>query len=170
MKIPLITPILILLAATAPLRAESKHTAEYFLTTPGQFVDQTISLDVAFVKPVHWVSPNADFQFFHAMTIDRTDKKPGGEILVAVKTTDAAAFARKYGTDFDGKNDSNPLKGQFLAGGEKGRMRVYLVDATGELKSLIESGDLQLPAPPEGDGGERGGPRPPRGQGQPPQS
>ncbi|GAT32761.1 hypothetical protein TSACC_21162 [Terrimicrobium sacchariphilum] len=163
MKSPLITLTIVLLAATAPLRAESKHTAEYFLTTPQDFVNQIVSLDVAFVKPVHWVSPNPDFQFFHAMTIDRTDKKPGGGILVAVKAADASAFARKYGTDFDGKNDSTILKGLFLAGGgEKGRMKIYLVDTTGELKALFDAGEFALPAEPA-DGGEQSGPRPHKG-------
>lgn len=171
MKLPLITPIFALLAISAPLRAESKHTAEYFLTTPKEFVNQIVSLDVAFVKPVHWVSPNEDFQFFHAMTIDRMDKKPGGNILVAVKAADAGAFARKYGTDFEGKNDTTTLKGLFLAGGsEKGRMKVYLVDTTGELKALFDSGEFSLPAPEPAEGGGQDGPRPPRGNGQAPQS
>lgn len=170
MKSPLTTLIIVLLAAASPLRAESKHTAEYFLTTPQEFVNQIVSLDVAFVKPVHWVSPNPDFQFFHAVTIDRTDKKPGGGILVAVKAADASAFARKYGTDFDGRNDTTILKGLFLAGGgEKGRMKVYLVDTTSELKALFDAGEFSLPAEPA-DGGGQGGPRPPRADGQAPQS
>ncbi len=167
MKSPLITLTIVLLAATSPLRAESKHTAEYFLTTPQEFVNQIVSLDVAFVKPVHWVSPNPDFQFFHAMTIDRTDKKPGGGILVAVKAADASSFARKYGTDFEGRNDTTTLKGIFLAGGgAKGRMKVYLVDTTGELKALFDAGEFALPAE-SADGGEPDGQRPHKGPAQP---
>lgn len=167
MKSPLITLTIVLLAAASPLRAESKHTAEYFLTTPQEFVNQLVSLDVAFVKPVHWVSPNPDFQFFHAMTIDKTDKKPGGGILVAVKSADASAFARKYGTDFEGKSATTALKGLFLAGGgAKGRMKVYLVDTTGELKALFDAGEFALPADPA-DGGDQEGPGPRKDPAQP---
>src|SRR5690606_7194683 len=97
------TVALALLALVSTSHAESKRTAEYILSDPAAYQNKEVTLDVAFVKPVHWVSPFAGMAFFQAMTIDRTDKKMGGVILVAIPAVDAAKFAKKYGTDFDGR-------------------------------------------------------------------
>ena len=151
------------LAVTASA-AESKRTAEYLLTTPEAYQGKEVTLDVAFVKPVHWVSPLPGVSFFHALTIDRMDRRPGGEILVAVPTDDAAAFARKYGTDFERRYESDSLKGTFMAaGGKEGPRKIWLIDMTGQLQKLIDEKKLQFPKDAFGGPGA-GGRRGPHGQ------
>lgn len=137
------------LGFTSTGRADSKRTAEYLLTAPNEHKDAEVTVDVALVKPVHWVSPIPDTSFFHAMTIDRSDRKGGGTILVAVPTSEAQSFTRKYGTDFEGRYESNSLKGQFISVGakdSKGPGRFWLIDTTGKLAQAIESKKLELPA------------------------
>ncbi len=83
------------------------------------------------------------------MTIDRSDRKAGGDILMAVPAGDAASFARKYGTDFEGRNDSDSLKGTFLsvarAGGHE-NSQIWIIDTTGKLAKAIAEKKLSLPA------------------------
>jgi hypothetical protein len=145
--------------------AESKRTAEYLLISPSEHLNKDVTVDVAMVKPVHWVSPAPGLAFFRAMTIDRSDRKAGGEILVAVSADEAASFARKYGTDFEGRGDSDMLKGTFLSvtranGPEQGGL--WIIDTTGKVSRLVAEKKLALPAegrPPGGGPGPRG-PRP----------
>ena len=103
---------LVLLAAAGPMlhASDSKRTAEYILTTPADFEGKEVTLDVSFVKPVHWKSPVPELAFFHVMTLDRRDYKPGGEILVVIPSEDASHFAQRYGTDFKSRSYSNPSK------------------------------------------------------------
>ena len=134
------------LLATATLAsAESKRTAEYILTDPAKFQGQEVTLDVALVKPVHFVSPFPEIAFFHALTIDRGDKKPGGGILVAVPAASANAFAKKYGTDFDGRSDMDTLRGTLVAAGPGPRGKIWVLDNSGELVSLMEQRKKDLP-------------------------
>lgn len=142
---------LVLLTALSPLvhAAESKHTAEYILATPADFEGKEVALDVAFVKPVQWKSPIAELAFFHAMTIDRRDNKPGGHILVVIAAADAGKFAKKYGMDFEGRNSSNSLKGVLLAtpgrpakGGKVGQH--WIIDTTGKVADLIKANKLHI--------------------------
>lgn len=152
---------------TSTMAAESKHNAEYFLSTPMEFENKDISLDVAFVKPVHWKSPIPELAFFHAITIDKRDKKPGGGILIVIPAEDAGKFVKKYGTDFDGRSDSDSLKGVFVATPARGpKGRVWFVDTTGQALTLLEKykaeimddGDMGGPGGGPGPGGRRGGP------------
>lgn len=139
--------IALVLASTVVASADSKRTAEFILSDPKAYQDQPVTLDVAMVKPVRWISPLPEIAFFHALTIDRRDKKPGGAILVAVPSGDSAKFAKKYGTDFEGKNSSTTLRGTFIAVGareEKGR-GVWVVDTTGRLDALIKERKATLP-------------------------
>jgi hypothetical protein len=85
--------------------ADSKRTAEYLLSSPLTHEGKAVTVDVAAVKPVQWKSPLPELTFFHALTMDRIDRKPGGGILVAVPTAEAASFAKKYGTDFEGRHE-----------------------------------------------------------------
>ena len=150
---------LVLLAAVAPLlhAGESKRTAEYLLTTPTDFEGKEVALDVAFVKPVHWKTRNPELAFFHALTLDRRDYKPGGEILVAIPSSEAAKFAKKYGTDFEGRADSHPFSGILVAApGGKMHQRIWLVDGTGKIADLVKQKKLVI----EEDG--PGGPGPHR--------
>ena len=146
MKIPT-TLLTVLLAAGTPLlhAEDSKRTAEYVLTTPTDFEGKEVTLDVSFVKPVHWKSPNPELAFFHAMTMERMDKKPGGTILVAIPAVDAAKFARKYGTDFEGRNDMTTLRGTLVtAPGKKMKRQAWIVDTTGKMAELIKKNSFAI--------------------------
>lgn len=154
------TTVAAMVALTSISHAESKRTAEYILSDPMTYQNKEVTLDVAFVKPVHWVSPYAGFAFFHAITIDRTDKKPGGAILVAVPIGDSAKFAKKFGTDFDGRNDKDTLRGEFLAAGSARHRQIWLVDTTGKLAEVMAAQKKDFPEESmEGDlgGGPKGG-------------
>lgn len=125
--------------------ADSKRTAEYLLTSPSSHKDTDVTVDVALVKPVNWVSPVADTSFFRVVTLDRSDRKFGGEILVAVPSGEAERFAKKYGTDFEGRYESDSLKGTFLSAGRKDGGNFWLIDTTGKLKDAIAAKKLELP-------------------------
>jgi hypothetical protein len=157
---------MLLLAVSAPLSlaGDSKHTAEYIIANSAEYEGKEVQLDVAFVKPVQWKSPIPDLAFFHAITIDRRDKKMGGSILVAVKAADSGAFAKKYGMDFDGRGDSDSLKGVFLAApgrgpAERARARIWFVDTTGTAAELVKAKKLELMEGGPNEGREPGGPR-----------
>lgn len=147
--------------------SDSKRTAEYLLTTPAANEGKEVTLDVSFVTPVHWKSPLPDVAFFHAMTIDRNDRKPGGTIMVAIPSANAEAFARKYGTDFKGRNEMNSLKGIFtsVGGGEGRGPKMWIIDSTdGLLQKAIAEHKLNLPPEAGGPGaGGQGGHRPFKG-------
>ena len=151
---------LVLLAAAVPLlhASDSKRTAEYILTTPADFEGKEVTLDVSYVKPVHWKSPVPELAFFHAMTLDRREYKPGGEILVAVLSSDAAKFAKKYGTNFEGRNLSNSLQATLLAApGGRMHAKVWMLDTTGKIADLVKQNKLMIE---EEGGGAGGGPGP----------
>lgn len=148
------------------LWADSKRTAEFILSDPKTYEGQQVTLDVALVKPVHWVSPLPDFAFFHALTIDRTDGRPGGGILVAIPASESASFAKKYGTDFEGRNDKTTLRGAFIAiGGGHRPGKIWIVDTTGELENKMR--EMKKEFPEEAFGGEEGSGPGPRGPGGP---
>ena len=152
---------LVLLAAAAPLlhASDSKRTAEYILTTPADFEGKEVTLDVSFVKPVHWKSPVPELAFFHAMTLDRTDYKPGGEILVVILSEDASHFAQRYGTDFKSRSYSNSLKGTLVAApGGRRHAQLWIFDTTGKVADMVKQNKLMIEE--EGGGGAGGGPGP----------
>lgn len=152
---------LFLVASFAPLAhaADSKRTAEYIIANSAEYEGKEVTLDVAFVKPVQWKSPVEDLAFFHAGTIDRRDFKRGGHILIAIPAENAASFSRKYGMDFEGRNDSDILRGTLLAGpGHRGRGRVWFIDTSGRAAELIKAKKIEL----QDDGGIEAGDRPRR--------
>jgi len=158
----------VLLAALPPMlhAADSKRTAEYYLITPTDFEGKEVTLDVAFVKPTHWKSPIPELAFFYALTLDRRDNRFGGGILVAIPSGDAEKFAKKYGTDFEGRSESNTLKGMFMAapGGKDRHGKVWLVDTTGKVAELIKQRRLTIEEGEDGAGFGPGGPGGPGGQ------
>ncbi|MCK9588062.1 MAG: hypothetical protein WC076_09720 [Terrimicrobiaceae bacterium] len=138
---------LVLLAAVVPLlhASDSKRTAEYILTSPTDFEGKEVTLDVAFVNPVHWKSPNPELAFFHAVTLDRRDHKFGGRILVAIPSGEASKFAKKYGTDFEGRNESNSFQGTLItAPGGRMHAKVWILDSTGKVADLIKQHKLAI--------------------------
>ena len=135
--------MLVLLAAAAPLvqASESKRTADYILTTPTDFEGKEVTLDVSFVKPPHSKSPVPELAFFHVMTMNRIDYRPAGMILVAIASEDAAKFAKKYGTSFQGRDLTHPLTGTLISTpghGPDQNGRMWLVDTTGKAAGLIK--------------------------------
>lgn len=131
------------------LAADSKRTAEYLLTEPRTHRDKEVTVDVAFVQPVKWASPLTSHGFYHAMTIDRYDKSGGGTILVAIDPNEAASFVRKYGTDFDGKSDRDPLRGKFvLISGRHDEAGIWAIDTTGTLVETLKARQIELPRDP----------------------
>lgn len=151
--------LLVLLAVVAPRlhAAGSQRTAEYLLTTPSEFEGKKVTLDVSFVQPVQWKSPHPDLAFFHVVTLDRRNYKPGGRILVVIPSAEASKFAKKYGTNFEGRSESNPFSGVFVAApGGKKKKSVWLVDSTGKIGDLVKQNKLTI----EDEGGEPAGPGP----------
>lgn len=165
-QLPYLT--LAIFAATLPLvdAYESKRTAEYILASPADFEGKEVTLDVSFVQPVHWKSPVPELAFFHAITIDRVDKKRGGHILVAIPAADAAKFAKKFGMDFDGKNNSDTLHGTLVTAPGKGlRPKVWIIDTTGKIQDLVKNQKIALEDGRDMNGGGEGpgaGPARPR--------
>jgi hypothetical protein len=159
-----VLPVVALLALLAPIPPAnaSERTADHVLTTPSEYEGNQVDLDVAFVRPVNWKSPVEELAFFHAMTMDRSDLKPAGAILVAIPVAEAAAFAKKYGTDYEGRYDKDTLTGTLLASPGHGRRgKIWFVDTTGKGAEMIRQNKISL----ADDGGP--GPRErPRGQGQ----
>jgi len=170
------------LCSTGLTMAESKRTANYLLTTPFAHEGKDVTLDVASVKPVRWVCPIPGITFFHAMTVERPEYRPGGAILVAVSSGNASSFAKKYGTSFE-RRDSDSLKGTFLAVGGKrpgsgpdtaanpapgprpGK-KIWVIDTTGQLPKLIAEHKLEIPEEAANEGGGMGpGPGSRRGPG-----
>lgn len=155
---------IILLVASPLGYSDSKRTAEYLLVDPKSHVDKEVTLDVSFVKPVHWKSPLAEISFFHAATMDRTDRKFGGSILVAVPAEEATKFAKKYGTDFEGRNSTTALRGTFILVNGNGPSGFWMLDTTGKLSKLIADKKFEFPAgankPGELGGGQGKGGRP----------
>lgn len=165
MKIP-ICLLTCLLAALTPLlhAADSKRTADYLLISPTDYEGKEVTLDVAFVKPAHCKSPIPEIAFFHAMTIDRRDKRPGGEIIVAVPSEESEKFAKKYGTNFEGRTESNSLRGVFIAtpGGQI-HPKVWIVDTTGKAADLVKQKKLTLAVEEMNEAFGPGGPGPHHG-------
>ncbi len=142
----LLAALAIAASSAVGFAADSKRTADYILTSPSDFEGKEVTLDVAFVKPVRWKSPVPELAFFHAMTTDRRDDRPAGRILVVVAADKTTAFARKYGTDPDGRRlDADTLRGILLAApGKHPRARVWMVDTDGRAAELIKNKKLMI--------------------------
>lgn len=134
------------LMATCTLgHAQSNRTADFLRINPASHVDKDVTVDVSMVKPVHWKSPLPDVAFFQALTIDRTEDKSGGSILVAIAASEAEKFAKKYGTNFEGRNDKDKLTGKFVLVSGNGPSGLWIIDTTGKITQLIKDKKLMLP-------------------------
>ena len=87
-------------------------SADEYLVSPWDYEGKAIKLNVAFVRPAHFQSPLPDVIFYHAMTLT-VDRKPGGEMIIAVPKDQSEHFAHYYGLDFHGRN-SRILSGTLL--------------------------------------------------------
>jgi len=159
MKIKFLLLPILLAASPALLHAsDSKRTADYILTTPSEFEGKEVTLDVALVKPLNRKSQVEEIAFFHAATIDRQNHKGGGDILVVVLASEASDFAKKYGTNFEGRNQMTTLRGTLVASPRGPHGQVWMVDTTGKAAALIKENKLDVDG---GDGGPHGpGPGP----------
>ncbi len=164
MKTPFLLIASTLLITATGAFADSKRTAEFILSDPKAYEGKEVTLDVAMVKPVKWVSPLPEYAFFHAVTLDRRDRKPGGTILVAIPADTSAAFAKKYGTDFEGRNNMTSLRGSFIAigGGDRPRPKIWIVDTTGNLLQTIADKKASMPDAAFDEGAMGAGPGGPR--------
>ena len=138
-----------------PALAADDRTASGILSDPYTYENKPVTLDVAVVRPVHFQSPLPQLAFFRAMTMDRSSRKPSGEIMVVVAADQSEKFAKKYGTEFT-RFQSTPLKGTLLAspGREEGRGKVWLIDTTGQAAELIQQKKLAISD--DGNGGPGG--------------
>jgi hypothetical protein len=126
--------------------AEPKHTADAILVNAPQSEGKEVSVDVMFVKPVRWKSPDPDFAFFHAETVDRHDKKIGGSILVVVPATEAVKFAKHYGIESNGRNESDKLTGILTTSPSKRvKTRTWMIDTTeGKFAETVKAKKLTI--------------------------
>lgn len=149
-------PLILAAACATSAFAQSKRTAEYILSNPAAYEGKAVTLDVSMVKPVHWKSPLPEFQFFHALTLDRQARQPGGAILVAIPASESSSFAKKYGMNFEGRHNSTTLRGTLVAAARPGprHLRIFLVDTTGNLLTSIEKAKAELPEEAFADSGE----------------
>ncbi|TSA30326.1 MAG: hypothetical protein D4R65_13390 [Verrucomicrobiaceae bacterium] len=172
----LLLPVLLAALPSMLHASDSKRTADYIMTTPTDFEGKEVTLDVSFVKPSHEKSPIPEIAFFHAMTVDKQNRKPGGEIVVVVPSSSASNFAKKFGTDFEYRGESDSLKGIFMAapGGPDRHGKVWVIDTTGKVGDLIKQHKLAImddkawdvpghggAGGPEGPGGPHHGPHHP---------
>lgn len=92
-----ITGILALVFAWANLTQAASNTVDYYLTTPEQFKNMMVNLDVRGVRPVDFKSPIPELAFFHMMTWDKQKNAPGGHIMLVAPAANATSIMRKYG-------------------------------------------------------------------------
>lgn len=156
MKTLTLLTVTALITLASPGFADSKRTADYLRIEPTKHVDKEVTVDVLMVHPTHWKSPVAELAFFHATTIDRTDKNVSGTILVAVAADEAADFAKKYGTDYEGKNNRHALTGKFILVNGKGPSGLWMIDTTDKVAGLLKENKLAIP---DGDKGANFGGR-----------
>jgi len=104
-------------------------------------------LDVAFLRPVRWKSPNPEIAFFLAVTKDRTNGHAGGSILVSIPAAEVEKFCRKYGL-IESKKNTDTLKGVFMSAkvrtGKRGN-GIWVLDTTGRLQDLFKTGNFEFP-------------------------
>lgn len=127
-------------------RAQTKRdTAEYYLAYGKDHVGKEIRLDVAFVRPVRWASPDPAITFFHALTADTRGRQPGGGILVMLPESEKDALIKKYGMNRDGRQTST-LRGtlRVLPNRERRGAGVYVVDYKGLLGERIKDRAAKL--------------------------
>lgn len=129
----------LLIAAVCSVTAEaSDRTANDILATPQKYENQEVTLDVAFLKPVHWKSPLPELAFFHALTMDRQSKRPGGGILTAVAADEVETMVKRYGSTYDGRQ-TRSLKGTLLLIPGKRGSGLWILDTTGKAAELIKA-------------------------------
>ncbi len=129
--IPRLTAVCIVtLISTLNLAAD---TANQILANPDKYKGKEVSLDVALLRPIRWASPVDDFAIFHAMTYDKREKAPGGEILIVVPESSREELVRRYGVAVDGNRrnvSTRSLRGnlQTTRGGAGGLFYLDLTD------------------------------------------
>lgn len=123
----------------------SEKTANGILANPAKNENQSVSLDVAFLRPVRWSSPVPDVAFFYAMTYDRRNRSFGGGILLAAPEADRESLIRRYGVTRDGGQRSpastTTLRAVLRSTGEtgqQGRSLWFLDQTEGEVSEAIK--------------------------------
>lgn len=98
------------LGLSCPVRAAS-NTVDYYLTTPEQFKNMMVNLDVKGVRPVEFKSPIPDLAFFHMTTWDKQKNRPGGHIMLVAPASLATTIMKKYGNDMRRGGDIDRMRG-----------------------------------------------------------
>jgi hypothetical protein len=131
LKIPVIGVILVCFG-TISTHAGHPDTADYYLSFAERYLNTEIDLDVNFVKPVHWVSPDPEIAFFRAATYDKKEKRMGGAILVILPSTAKEKFVKKYELNPE-RRDSDRMEGvlRTLPARKHPRGKVYILDYEG---------------------------------------
>ncbi len=145
--------------------ASGEHTAAHVKAYAEELEGEKVSLDVVFIR-MHRHSPEeVPYIFFWAVTIDEDAQSGGGSILVVADKDDKDALVRRYGTNLDRDADGPKYKSmrgtvRFVEREGRGR-HVYFditdngVDLTNAPAELLseDGGNIEIPAPPAGNGG-----------------
>lgn len=130
---------LVVVLATTTIHANPR-TANGVLAEAKQLTDQPVRVDVAFLRPVRWASPVEGLVFFHAMTYDKRNSAPGGEILLAAPEDQSAALAKKYGVTVESRRPSTTALSATLrsTSNDEDRGVFYLDLSDGKLAAALE--------------------------------
>lgn len=138
------------LAVILSLQSLGAQTANQILANPDKYKGADVNLDVALLRPIRWDSPNKDFAIFHALTYDRRENAPGGEILLVAPESSRDQLVRRYGVTLDGRMRSastTRLRGtlQSTRGDDGG---LFYIDLTGGAAAeLIKDHALKISPP-----------------------
>ncbi len=129
--------------ASATLHADPR-TANGVLAEAKEFINKEVRLDLAFLRPVRWASPVPGVAFFHAMTYDKRNTAPGGEILLAAPEDQSAALAKKYGVTLESRRPATTsLRATLRSTSTDENRGIYYLDLTdGKFSTALkEKGD-----------------------------
>jgi len=124
------------------------RTANHILANPDQHHEKTVTVDVAYLRPVRWKSPVPEVAFFHAITYDKRAKSPGGAILLAFPESSRESMIRRYGVVRDGNArvvGTKPLRATLRNMGEGRRRGIWYLDQTeGSLNEALKANHAKI--------------------------
>ncbi len=152
MKIVL-TLTCLLLAVSPALAERSKYTADYVRNFKSDQIDQKVTLEVAWMKPVK-MKEEKDYTVVIAHTWDEREKNFGGTIPVVLLSEDRVDLLKKYDTAPDkegGKFRGRDLDTRRLSGilREVGKGKTLVVDLT---DGKVDLSELRKPEEDKDDG------------------
>lgn len=135
--------------------ALSKKTADYVILHATELEGKSVTLDVVGVRPMRMLSPIPDVTFFHAITFDDREDRPGGPILVAVPANQGEKFAEKFGSLNPRSKRVEKMSGILIpsSGSPDRKGKVWMIDYEG-LSGAVLANHTHVIIPeekPEGD-------------------